>query len=82
MRLDAASDVGEIEPDFDAQKWEPSVQMGVAIPARRWQGGPTYLREFRVDARSSATFVHGGGVNFFLGIEAGAHGPFVEKVEE
>jgi len=32
--------LGKIEPDFDAQKWEPSVQMGVVMPARMWQGGP------------------------------------------
>jgi len=27
-------------------------------------------------------FVERGAVDFFLGVEAGAHGPFVEKMEE
>ena len=27
-------------------------------------------------------FVEGGSVNFFLGVEAGAHSPFVEEMEE
>ena len=27
-------------------------------------------------------FVHGGVVNFFLRVETGAHGPFVEEMQE
>src|SRR6266566_2713105 len=64
-RLDAAGDVGEVEPDFDAAE----------------------VGALGADGRSDACaemgdFVHGGLVDFFLGVEAGAHGPFVEKMEE
>src|SRR6266852_7119886 len=32
--------LGKSSQTFTPQKWEPSVQMGVVMPARRWQGGP------------------------------------------
>jgi len=35
-----------------------------------------------VDFAELGNFVEGGAVDFFLGVEAGAHGPFVEEVEE
>ncbi len=35
-----------------------------------------------MDLAELGDFVHAGGVDFFLGVEAGAHGPFVEEVEE
>lgn len=38
--------------------------------------------QLRMDLTKLGDFVHGGGVDFFLSVEAGAHGPFVEKVEE
>ena len=38
--------------------------------------------ELGMDLAELGDFVHGGGVDFFLGVEAGAHGPFVEEVEE
>lgn len=33
--------LGKLSHTFTPQKWEPSVQMGVEMPARRWHGGPT-----------------------------------------
>jgi len=45
-------------------------------------GRPNVAGEFWVDFAELGEFVHGGSVDFFLGVEAGAHGPFVEKVEE
>ncbi len=74
--------LGKSSQTLTPQKWEPSVQMGVVMPARMWQGGPMYLDEFRMDAAELGDFVHGSGVDFFLGVEAGAHGPFVEEMEE
>ncbi len=38
--------------------------------------------EFGMDFAELGEFVHGGLVDFFLGVEAGAHGPFVEEMEE
>ena len=35
-----------------------------------------------MDLAELGDFVHAGGVDFFLGVEAGAHGPFVEEMEE
>jgi hypothetical protein len=36
--------------------------------------------ELRVDCAELCDFVERGLVDFFLGVEAGAHGPFVKKV--
>ena len=33
---------GKSSQTFTPQKCEPSVQIGVAMSARRWQGGPTW----------------------------------------
>ena len=38
--------------------------------------------ELGMDLAELGDFVHAGDVDFFLGVEAGAHGPFVEKMEE
>jgi len=32
--------LGKSSQTLIPQKWEPSVQMGVVMPARIWQGGP------------------------------------------
>ena len=74
--------LGKSSQTFTPQKWEPSVQMGVVTPARRWQGGPMCFAELRMDFAELGDFVERGLVDFFLSVEAGAHGPFVEEVEE
>src|SRR5262249_60714936 len=38
--------------------------------------------EFGMDPAKLSDFVHRGGIDFFLGVEACAHGPFVEKMKE
>ena len=35
-----------------------------------------------MDFAELCDFVHGGRVDFFLSVEAGAHGPFVEEMQE
>jgi hypothetical protein len=60
------------------QKSEPSVQRGVVMLARRWPGGANVAGELGMDSAELGDFVHGGGVDLFLGVEAGAHGLFVE----
>ncbi len=38
--------------------------------------------ESGMDFAELGELVHGGLVDFFLGVEAGAHGPFVNEMEE
>lgn len=45
-------------------------------------GGADVFCELGMDLAELGYFVHRGGVDFFLGVEAGAHGPFVEEMEE
>src|SRR5260370_6498273 len=40
------------------------------------------LRKLGMYLTQLRNFVHGGLVNLFLGVEAGAHGPFMEKMQE
>ena len=35
-----------------------------------------------MDFAELGEFVHRGLIDFFLGVEAGAHGPFVDEMEE
>src|SRR6516165_6315288 len=46
--------LGKSSQTFTPQKCEPSVQMGVVIPARRWQGGPMYRESSGCTSRSCA----------------------------
>jgi len=45
-------------------------------------GRTDIAREFGMDFAELGEFVHGSLVNFFLGVEAGAHGPFVDEMEK
>ena len=45
-------------------------------------GRADVARELRMNFAELGDFVHGGLVDFFLSVEAGAHGPFVEEMEE
>jgi hypothetical protein len=47
--------LGKSSQTFTPQKWEPSVQMGVVMLARRWQGGPMCLASWGWTWRSWAT---------------------------
>jgi len=80
--LDAASDVGEVKPDFDAAEVGAFGADGRGDAGAEMAGRADVLGEFGMDAAEFRDFVHGGGVDFFLCVEAGAHGPFVEKMEE
>src|SRR5258708_6604605 len=78
----AAGDVGEIEPDFDAAEVGGFGADGGGDTGTDVAGGADVSSEFGVDFAELGEFVHGGLVDFFLGVEAGAHGPFVEEMEE
>ena len=77
MELDAALDVGEVEPDFDAAKVGAFGADGRGDAGANVARGADVASEFGMDFAELGDFVHGGLVDFFLGVEAGAHGPFV-----
>src|SRR5712692_9691392 len=79
---DAAGDVGEVEPDFDAAEVRALGADGSGDAGAEMAGRADVTGEFGVDFAELGDFVHGGLIDFFLGVEAGAHGPFVEKMEE
>src|SRR6266404_1627369 len=79
---DAAGDVGEVEPDFYAAEVgafgaDGGGDAGAEVARRTNVAGKLGL-----DFAELGEFVHGGLVDFFLGVETGAHGPFVEEMEE
>jgi len=80
--LDAAGDVWEVQPDFDAAEVGAFGADGRGNAGADVAGRTDVFGELGMNAAEFGDFVHGGGVDFFLGIEAGAHGPFVEKVKE
>src|SRR6266850_3717939 len=79
---DAAGDVGEVEPDFDAAEVGAFGADGGGDAGADVARGADVASEFGVDFAELGEFVHGSLVDFFLGVEAGAHGPFVEEMEE
>ena len=80
--LDAAGGVGEVEPDFNAAEVGAFGADGGGDVGAEVAGGADVFRELGMDLAELGDFVHAGGVDFFLGVEAGAHGPFVEEMEE
>src|SRR5713226_7156175 len=82
MPLNAAGDVGEVEPDFDATEMGAFGADGRGDAGANVAGRADVASEFGVDFAELGDFVHGGLVDFFLGVEAGAHGPFVDEVEK
>ena len=79
---DAAGYVREVEPDFYAAEMR-------AFGADRRGDSGSYIAgwayvagKLRMNFAELREFVHGGAVDFFLGVEASAHGPFVEEVKE
>src|SRR5438128_6587284 len=81
-RLDAADDVGKVEPDFDAAEVGALGADGSGDAGAEMAGRADVASEFGVDFAELGDFVHGGLVDFFLGVKAGAHGPFVQEMEE
>ena len=80
--LDAALDFGEVEPDFYAAEVGAFGADGGGDAGADVAGRADVAGEFGMDFAELGEFVHGGLVDFFLGVEAGAHGPFVEEMEE
>src|SRR5713101_8156252 len=81
-QLDAAGNVGEVEPDFYAAEVRAFGADGRGDAGAEVAWGADVAGELRVDFAELRDFVEGGAVDFLLGVEAGAHGPFVEEMEE
>jgi len=79
---DAAGGVGEVEPDFYAAEVGAFGTDGGGDVGAKVAGRADMFGELGMDLAELGDFVHAGDVDFFLGVEAGAHGPFVEKMEE
>ena len=82
LDLDAAGRVGEVEPDFYAAEVGAFGADGGGDVGAEMAGGADVFGELGMDLAELGDFVHAGGVDFFLGVEAGAHGPFVKEMEE
>src|SRR6266851_10512836 len=81
-QLDAAGDVGEVEPDFYAAEVRALGADGGGDARAEVAWGADVAGELRMDFTELRDFVEGGAVDFLLGVEASAHGPFVEEMEE
>ena len=79
---DAASDVGEVEPDFDAAEVRAFGADGRRDADTKIAGRTNIASEFGLKLAELSDFLHRGLVDFFLGVEAGAHRPFVMKMEK
>src|SRR5467141_2611801 len=79
---EAAGDVGEIEPDFDAAEVRAFGADGRGDSGTDVAGRADVACKFWMDFPELGDLVHGSLVDFFLGVEAGAHGPFVNEMEE
>jgi hypothetical protein len=80
--LDAAGGVGEVEPDFNAAKVGAFGADGGGDVGAEVARGADVFGELGMDLAELGDFIHARGVDFFLGVEAGAHGPFVEEMKE
>src|SRR5260370_16962913 len=81
MTLDAAGDVGEVEPDFDAAEVGAFSADGGGDASADVARGADVASKFGMDFAELGEFVHGRLVDFFLGVESGAHGPFVDEIK-
>ena len=82
MVSDAAGSIGEVQPNFDAAKMGTFGADGRGNTGAKIAGRADVTREFRMDFAELRDFIHRGLKNLFLGVETGAHRPFVKKMEE
>ena len=80
--LNAAGDVGEVEPDFYAAEVGTFGADRCGDASANMAGRADVARELRMDFAELGYFIKRRFVDFFLSVEAGAHGPFVEEMEE
>ena len=81
-KSDAAGGVGEVEPDFYSAEVGAFGADGGGDVGAEVAGGADVFGELGMDLAELGDFVHAGGVDLFLGVEAGARRPFVEEMKE
>src|SRR5262245_40001940 len=79
---DAAGDGGKVEPECDAAEVGALGAGGCGDGSTKVAGRADEFCELRVDFAELSDFIERRLIDLFLGVEAGAHGPFVKKVEE
>src|SRR5215813_7973149 len=77
-----AGDVGEIEPNLDAAEMRTFRADGSGNTGAEMAGRADVFGELRMDFAELGDFVERCLIDLLLGVEAGAHGPFVEKMEQ
>src|ERR1700756_5660821 len=80
--LYAALDVGKVPPYFYAAEVGAFGANGSADAGSEVAGRAYVFGQLRMNLAELGDFVERGLVDFFLGVEAGAHGPFVKEMEE
>ena len=74
---DAANDVGEVQPNFCAAEMRTFGANGRCDAGADVARRANVFCESGMNAAEFSDFIHGSRVDFFLSIEAGAHGPLV-----
>ena len=82
LASDPSLDVGKIEPDFDAAEVGAFGANGGGDAGADMARRANVACEFGLNFAKLGNFVHGGLIDFFLGVEAGTHGPLVDEMEE
>src|ERR1700739_2372953 len=80
--LDSALDVRKVQPYFYAAEVGAFGANGSADAGSEVGGGTDVFGPMLMDLAELGDFVERGLVDLFLGVEAGAHGPFVKEMEE
>ena len=81
-KSDAALDVGEVQPDFytaEVRAFGADGSGDACAEVARWTDK---FGELGMDFAELRDFIERGLIDFLLGVEAGAHGPFMEEMEE
>ena len=79
---DAADDVGKVEPDLDPAEMGAFRATGSSVAGADVARRADIFCKFRMNAAEFSDLIHGRSINFFLSVEASAHGPLVEQMQE
>src|SRR5208283_4089806 len=80
--LDASLNIGKVQPNLDAAEVRSFGANGRGDAGAKVAGRPDVTGEFGLRRAKLRNLIHRSVVDLFLGVEAGAHGPFVKQVEE
>src|SRR5215472_11776207 len=77
-RSNAPGDLRKIKPHLHATEMRTFRTNGRGDSGAKMAGWPDVTRQLRMHLPHLGHLVHGRLVNFFLGVETSAHGPFVQ----